>query len=174
MCIYYSLLHESDLPEITLLVVDKNKQCNHSLHCLFWIITPLVFRCYSISIFSSCSLSVFSKRPVHRHFSWKIPETTIRREVSAVTSMNRGFREAWKNGKSFLRKNSGCRVIVHNRKEIPKTIRYISLEKQLYFAKKRGYTGVKLPNRHFYLFPLRLLGKNVVSIYSFHRGGKNK
>ncbi|EEF91185.1 hypothetical protein BACCELL_01158 [Bacteroides cellulosilyticus DSM 14838] len=69
MCIYYSLLHESDLPEITLLVVDKNKQCNHSLHCLFWIITPLVFRCYSISIFSSCSLSVFSKRPVHRHFS---------------------------------------------------------------------------------------------------------
>ena len=115
VCIYYSLLHESDLPEITLLVVDKNKQCNHSLHCLFWIITPLVFRCYSISIFSSCSLSVFSKRPVHRHFSWKIPETTIRREVSAVTSMNRGFREAWKNGKSFLRKNSGCRVIVHNR-----------------------------------------------------------
>ena len=69
VCIYYSLLHESDLPEITLLVVDKNKQCNHSLHCLFWIITPLVFRCYSISIFSSCSLSVFSKRPVHRHFS---------------------------------------------------------------------------------------------------------
>ena len=103
------------LPEITLLVMDENKQCNHSLHCLFWIITPLVFRCYSISIFSSCSLSVFSKRPVHRHFSWKIPETTIRREVSAVTSMNRGFREAWKNGKSFLRKNSGCRVIVHNR-----------------------------------------------------------
>ena len=63
------IVTESDLPEITLLVVDKNKQCNHSLHCLFWIITPLVFRCYSISIFSSCSLSVFSKRPVHRHFS---------------------------------------------------------------------------------------------------------
>ena len=95
---------ESDLPEITLLVVDKNKQCNHSLHCLFWIITPLVFRCYSISIFSSCSLSVFSKRPVHRHFSWKIPETTIKLEVSAVTPMDRGFREVWKNGKSFFSK----------------------------------------------------------------------
>ena len=95
------------------------------LHCLLWIRTSNV-----IILNITCSrsqhyllsgqsfffqVSVFPERPVHRHFSWKIPETTIRREVSAVTSMNRGFREAWKNGKSFLRKNSGCRVIVHNR-----------------------------------------------------------
>ncbi|WP_330941391.1 hypothetical protein [Bacteroides sp. MSB163] len=33
---------KSDLPEITLLVVDKNKQCNHPQHYLFQITTLLV------------------------------------------------------------------------------------------------------------------------------------
>ena len=35
---------KSDLPEITLLVVNKNKQCNHSQHYLFQITTLLAFR----------------------------------------------------------------------------------------------------------------------------------
>ena len=36
------------LPEITLLVVDENKQSNHPQHCLFRTITLFVFKCYSI------------------------------------------------------------------------------------------------------------------------------
>ena len=51
---------ESDLPEITLLVVDKNKQCNHSQHYLFRITSLLVFRYYSIHLSVLFPLSAFS------------------------------------------------------------------------------------------------------------------
>ena len=55
---------ESDLPEITLLVVDKNKQCNHSQHYLFRITSLLVFRYYSIHLRVLFPLSAFSFPPV--------------------------------------------------------------------------------------------------------------
>ena len=55
---------ESDLPEITLLVVDKNKQCNHSQHYLFRITSFLVFRYYSIHLSVLFPLSAFSFPPV--------------------------------------------------------------------------------------------------------------
>ena len=84
------------------------------LHCLLWIRTSNVI-ILNITCFRSqhyllsgqsffFQVSVFPERPVHRHFSWKIPETTIKLEVSAVTPMDRGFREVWKNGKSFFSK----------------------------------------------------------------------
>ena len=47
---------KSDLPEITLLVVNKNKQCNHSQHYLFQITTLLVsdhnITCFQVNLSS--------------------------------------------------------------------------------------------------------------------------
>ena len=102
---------------------QRNRTCL-KLHCLLWIRTSNViilnitcsgsqhylfsdFIQYIKCSFSSCSLSVFPDPPVHRCFSWKIPEATIRLEVSAVMPMNRESREFWKNGKNIFSKIAG-------------------------------------------------------------------
>jgi len=59
---------QSDLPEITLLVVNKNKQCNHSQHYLFQITTLLAFR--SIFLLSGFS---FPRTPCSSVLQLKLP-----------------------------------------------------------------------------------------------------
>ena len=87
--------------KITLLVMNKNKQCNHSQHYLL----------SGQSFFFQ--VSVFPERPVHRHSGWKIPETVIRLEVSAVTPMNRVLGENWRTWKSIFRLNNRYKMILH-------------------------------------------------------------
>ena len=101
------------------------------LHCLLWIRTSNV-----IILNITCSrsqhyllsgqsfffqVSVFPEHPVHRHSGWKIPETIIRLEVSAVTPMNRALGENWRTWKSIFELHNGYRMIlpfIHNLKEI--------------------------------------------------------
>ena len=93
------------------------------LHCLLWIRTSNV-----IILNITCSrsqhyllsgqsfffqVSVFPERPVHRHSGWKIPETVIRLEVSAVTPMNRVLGENWRTWKSIFRLNNRYKMILH-------------------------------------------------------------
>ena len=81
----------------TLLVPD------HIITCF-----QILFNTFKCS-FSSFSLQFSPGPPVHRCFSWKIPEATIRLEVSAVMPMNREFREIWKNGKNIFSKIAGVK-----------------------------------------------------------------
>ena len=104
----------------------KRTGCNQTclkLHCLLWIRTSNV-----IILNITCSrsqhyllsgqsfffqVSVFPEHPVHRHSGWKIPETVIRLEVSAVTPMNRVLGENWRTWKSIFRLNNRYKMILH-------------------------------------------------------------
>ena len=106
---------ESDLPEITLLVVDKNKQCNHSQHYLFRITSLLVFRYYSIHLSVLFPLSAFSfpRSPCSSVFQLKDTWSNYKVGSFSRNADEQGIQRDLKERKEHFLKNSRCKMILY-------------------------------------------------------------
>ena len=108
-------MNGSDLPEITLLVVDKNKQCNHSQHYLFRITSLLVFRYYSIHLSVLFPLSAFSfpQSPCSSVFQLKDTWSNYKVGSFSRNADEQGIQRDLKERKEHFLKNSGCKMILY-------------------------------------------------------------